>query len=122
LNGHLAKVRKVQFLSDGKTLLSGSDDKTIRIWDTRSGKQLHVIETPSSVTSMEVLRPAERIVVSAGSDDLIRFWDIKTQKLVTTAEDLPTQLRWAMAASPDGRLVAVGGAKGMLRLYSLSAQ
>jgi WD40 repeat protein len=122
LKGHLGKVRKVRFLSDGKTLLSSSDDKTIRIWDTRSGKQLHLIETPTSVFSMEVLRPAERIVVSAGYDDSIRFWDIKTGRLVTTAKDLPAQQRWAMAGSPDGRLVAVGGGKAMLRLYSLSEQ
>jgi WD40 repeat protein len=71
---------------------------------------------------MEVLRPVERVVVSAGSDDLIRFWDLKTRTLITTTKDLPAQPRWAMASSVDGRLVAVGGGDGMLRIYSVSTE
>ena len=40
LEGHSDFVRCVQFSTDAKQLVSGSDDKTVRLWDVGSGKQL----------------------------------------------------------------------------------
>ena len=38
LNGHSDIVRSVAFSSDGKKIVSGSSDKTIRVWDADTGK------------------------------------------------------------------------------------
>ena len=38
LSGHSSSVRSVCYSPDGKTLASGSDDRTVRIWDVMSGE------------------------------------------------------------------------------------
>ncbi|OCK72914.1 hypothetical protein K432DRAFT_263377, partial [Lepidopterella palustris CBS 459.81] len=48
LEGHSSSVRAVAFSSDGKQLVSGSDDKTVRVWDAATGATLQILEGHSS--------------------------------------------------------------------------
>src|SRR5687767_11411723 len=41
--GHTSPVRRVIFTPDGQELISVSDDKTIRIWDVRTGESIRVL-------------------------------------------------------------------------------
>jgi WD40 repeat protein len=43
LEGHLDLVQSVAFSSDGQTLASGSSDNTIKLWDTKTGKELQTL-------------------------------------------------------------------------------
>jgi len=54
LKGHSNEVVCCCFLSD-KYLLSGSSDKTIRIWDVESGKQVWLFHCPGGVISASKL-------------------------------------------------------------------
>ncbi len=42
------RVVCVSFSPDGKTMITGSDDKTVRLWDTKTGEQLKVLSAPSN--------------------------------------------------------------------------
>ena len=53
LTGHTAPVESVSFSPDGKTLASGSADKTVRLWDIATGKEERVlIGHTASITSL----------------------------------------------------------------------
>jgi WD40 repeat protein len=64
----------VAFSPDGKRLLSGGADKTLRVWNAASGQQIGppLVET-GEVTSV-AFSPDGRRIVSGSSDGIVRIW------------------------------------------------
>jgi WD40 repeat protein len=75
LEGHVGMVYSVGFSSDGSRIVSGSGDKTVRIWDAVSGAALHTLQGHTDwVRSVAFSSDGSRIV--SGSDDrTVRIWD-----------------------------------------------
>jgi WD40 repeat protein len=105
---HEARVGAIAFSPDGKLLTSGSDDGTVRLWDTSTGRQLgRAMRHPSKVRSV-TFSPDGRFV-AAGSADM-RVWEIHY-------EAFPEQLKprdevlFVPVVSPDGSLMATVNAE-----------
>ncbi|ETO33617.1 WD-40 repeat protein [Reticulomyxa filosa] len=67
------------------TILSGSNDKSVRLWDVRSGKQIQVFNGHKNyVWSVEyspfVIKNNLNVICSGSWDNTIRFWDIRSNK------------------------------------------
>jgi len=80
LFGHTKEVNSLNFLSDGTSLVSGSDDCTVKLWDMQTGG---VVKTFSGHTNWvySVSVSADCATIASGSsDDTIRLWDIQTGK------------------------------------------
>jgi WD40 repeat protein len=78
LSGHTEWVRSVTFSSDGTSLVSGSWDKTIKLWDVQTGG---VIKTFHGHTDLirSISISFNYTTIASGSDDrTIRLWDIQT--------------------------------------------
>ena len=78
LSGHTDEVNSVMFSSDGTLLISGSDDKTVKLWDVQTGG---VIKTfyghTSSVWTVSI--SADCTTIASGSDDhTISWWNTGT--------------------------------------------
>ena len=56
--------------------MSGSRDKTLRIWDVQSGQEVCKLEGHSSVVRSVSFSPDGRQVVSGSSDKTVRIWDV----------------------------------------------
>ena len=52
-NGHTAAVRDLGFSWDGQTLVTGSEDATVRIWRTSDATQLHLYDTETYITRLQ---------------------------------------------------------------------
>jgi hypothetical protein len=74
LRGHEREVLHAQFAPDGKTVVTASDDKTARLWDTASGKELHVLRGHESTVSSAQFAPDGKTVVTASFDNTARLW------------------------------------------------
>lgn len=76
LKGHTASVNSVSFFSDGKYLVSGSADLSIRIWNLLTAKEIKCLMGHSRAVKSVVLAPDGRYLASAGDDKTIRIWKI----------------------------------------------
>jgi WD40 repeat protein/serine/threonine protein kinase len=77
--GHTRTVLSVDFFRDGKKLVSGSEDGTVRVWDVAKGQELSNLPAHPVVASVAV-SPKSKQFASAGSDGTIKVWDAALAK------------------------------------------
>ena len=76
LEGHTGDVLSVTYSPDGKQIASGSDDKSIRIWDTASGQTVQTLKGHTALVRSVVSSPDGKQIASGSYDNTIRIWDV----------------------------------------------
>jgi WD40 repeat protein len=100
LEGHTDAVYALAVSPDGSVVATGSQDRTARLWDAKTGKLLHVLGGHGLyVESVDFSPDGER--VATGSFREARLWETKTGKLVAYLHGSV-----AVAFSPDGKVLA----------------
>ncbi|XP_028586540.1 autophagy-related protein 16-1 isoform X2 [Podarcis muralis] len=83
LTGHSGKVLSAKFLLDNARIVSGSHDRTLKLWDLRSKVCIKTVFAGSSCNDLVC---TEQCVMSGHFDKKIRFWDIRTECVVQEME------------------------------------
>lgn len=120
LEGHSDTIKSVSVTADGRRAVSGSADKTLKVWDLESGACVRTLEGHSEwVTSVSVT-PDGRRAVSGSHDKTLRMWDLESGSCLLTLEG---HSGWVTSVSvtPDGRLAVSGGWDKTLRVWDLSS-
>ena len=126
---HDSRVSSIAFSPNGKTLVSGSSDRTVRLWDVATGQlirpSLHGHE--AAVTSV-AFSPDGQTIVSGSVDQTVRLWDVATGQLIRPPlhghEDVirSVAISPVRVATPSGLsyLIVSGSSDKTVRLWELA--
>ncbi len=78
--GHTDSVIAAVFSPDGKSVLSGGDDRTMRLWDAETGQQIQLFAGHEAEVKSVAFSPDGKHVLSGASDATVRWWDAATGK------------------------------------------
>ena len=143
--GHASAVTSLAFSPDGKTLASGSDDRTVRLWNAATKEHLRVLVGHTDPVNSVAFSPDGRVIASGGEDKTmrlqavetvrsdgrriygvgggllstvgtVRLWDAVTGEHKQTLVGHTAEVR-SVTFSPDGRVLASGSGDKTVRLW-----
>ncbi len=118
LEGHSGVVNAVKISRDGRTLVSGGEDKTVKLWDTATGRLLRTLQEHSKVVALAVA-PNGATLVFGGQDGTIKLWDATTGSLLRTLEGHSEGVD-ALEVSPNSAILVSGGRDGTIKQWDLA--
>jgi len=113
LTRHEGGVLTVDMSPDGNTIVTSSNDKTVRLWG-KDGTLLHTLSHQDTVHRVVFSPTGDRIITSS-LDGTLQVWSLNGQKLLhLQAHEQPI---WGVAVSPDGRFMASASGDRTIKLW-----
>jgi len=116
LIGHKECVWPIAFSPDGKRIVSGSDDKTIKVWDVTSGAELMTLRGHKDAVYYIAFSSDGKRFVSGSVDKTLKVWDLATGRELITLHGHDSQVQ-STAFSPDGRRIVSGSADETIKVW-----
>lgn len=118
---HDGVLRALAVTLDGKRIVSGGDDRTVRVWDLVSGRLQHTLHGHTDSVRAVAVTPDGRRIVSGGTYDVVRVWDLESgQFLQTIAGYAGFRAVHAVAVTPDGSRVIWAGAGATVQVWDMA--
>jgi WD40 repeat protein/transcriptional regulator with XRE-family HTH domain len=114
---HTDRIRALTFSPDGRQLVTGSWDNTVKLWDVENGALLWSDSQASSIPSVAFALDGSLLAMSGENVGKIHLWDLRSDTLLETLSH-PHPVS-AVAWSPKARLLASGDFDGGIRVWEL---
>lgn len=116
LKKHRGNITRTLFTSNGKTLVSGSADGTMRFWDLKTGELITTLKEYDPASPI-AFSPDGQTFASGGENAKVLLWDLSTGKLKTTFTAY-NPVRW-ISFEEDGKTLITSGTDGTTLLWDL---
>ena len=118
-HGHAGLVSGVAYNSDGKFLLTSSEDGTVKLWES-SGREVRTFSGHQGRVYGVAFSPDGMLAASGGIDGTAKLWDITSGKLIRTLAGHTDSVR-SVAFSPDGTSLATSSDDGTVKLWEIAS-
>src|SRR5262249_46589033 len=108
----------VAYSPDGKRLVSGSGEGTLKVWDADTGKDLLTLKGLTGPVLCVAYSPDGNRIVSGSQDNTLKVWDADKGLEVRTLTG-HTQWVTCVAFSPDGKRIVSGSQDRTLRVWDM---
>lgn len=105
----------LQYNPKTNTIVSGSDDQTLRVWSSETGRCINTLEGHTGGVWSSQLSPDD-IVISGSTDRMLKVWEAHTGKLIHTLQGHTSTVR---CLALDGKRVVSGSRDTTLRLWDI---
>lgn len=120
--GHSEKIEAIAYSTDGRYIATGSSDRTIKIWEAATGRELRALNSSNTGIKALAFSPDGRTLASSGNDGKLRLWDTASGQERSVINGHPKAVL-ALAFSPDGRWLASGGTEDQtVKIWEVTTQ
>jgi WD40 repeat protein len=107
IKGHSDGIFSVAYSPDGKRIVTGSFDKTAKVWDVVTGREILTLKGNTLKVLSVIFSPDGKRIVTAGEDTNAKVWDAQTGRELLTLKGHSDPI-FSVAYSPDGKRIATG--------------
>ena len=117
--GHSSFINCLVFSPDGQVLISGSADKTIKIWNLLTGQEIRTLLGHLGFVNFLAITPDGQSLVSASADKIIKIWNLSTGKEIRSLKGHAGFVNF-LAITPDGQTLVSASGDKTIKIWNLS--
>ncbi len=118
LHGHATAVWSIDFNPAGDRIITGSFDRTFRLWDFINLMELSKFDGHSKSVLSVAFHPSENLIASGSLDETIRLWDVTSRRVIHTFKGHSGNI-YSLDFSPDGKFLISASRDLTIKLWDV---
>ena len=115
-------MNSVAFSPDGRQIISGSNDNTVKLWDAATGREIRTFSGHSDIVLSVAFSPDGKQILSGSGNGTVKLWDLATGQEIKTFPGYSGAVH-SVAFSPDGSQIVSGSGsryRGTVKLWDIA--